>query len=94
MKKSEWDTFGFRLDGVVKVVGCNGNSVVTLSSNSKGTLTVGKARMRMRRNGNTDVNRPYIVKSHNSHMAGVDLANRAMSESRPKIKGKYCIEVC
>ena len=64
-----------------------------MCSNSEGALPVRKARIRMKGNGNTDVNQQNFVKSYNSGMGEEDLADQAMSELRPKIEGEG-IGVC
>ena len=61
---------------------------MTLCSNNEGVEPVGEVKRRVKDRGVLDVQQPYVVRSYNSEMGGVDLVDRSLSELRPKIKGK------
>ena len=66
----------------------NDNSVVTLCSNSEGVEPVGEVKKRVKDREVQNVQQPYVVRSYNSGMGGVDFVDRSLSKLRPKIKGK------
>ena len=88
LNKKPRGSFDFRSHGNIEVVRWNDNSAVTLCSNSEGVEPVGEVKRRVKGRGVLDVQQPYVVRSYNSGMGGVDLVDRSLSELIPKIKGK------
>lgn len=88
MQKQPRGSFDYVSDGNVEVVRWNDNSVVTFCSNCEGATPMGSAQRRVKQKGSVSVPQPYIVRSYNNGMGGVDLLDRALSECRPKINGK------
>ena len=88
LKKKPRGSFHFRSDGNVEAVKWNDNSVVTLLSNVDSVDPLGKTSRRVKGKGEAKVDYPYIVKSYNVGMGGVDLLDRALSDLRPSVHGR------
>ena len=87
MKKKDKGAFERLSAGNTEMVRWNDNNVVTFCSNAVGAEPVGTAR-RWIKGKHASVRKPAVVKMYNECMGGVDLMDRALSNMRPKIKGK------
>ena len=89
VKKKERDFYDYRSSGNISLVRWNDNTVVTLCSNAIGVHPIRKVKRWVRGKGQVSVSEPAMVGIYNSEMDGVDLVDRALSQYRPKFRGKW-----
>lgn len=88
MKKGDRGSYDYRSDGDIEMVRWNDNSVVNFCSNACGVDPVRQMKRWVKSKGSVMVSQPHVVAKYNKGMGGVHFMDRALSDYRPRIRGK------
>ena len=88
LSRSNRGSFDYRSDGEVFFCKWNDNSIANIANNFATNQPRQKVLRRVKRNPNTSVDMPMLVKLYNNGMGGVNVMDRLLGSYRPSIHGK------
>ena len=88
LSRSNRGSFDYRSDSEVFFCKWNDNSSVNIASNFATHQPLQKVLQKVKRNPNTSVDMPMLVKPYNNGMGGVDVMDQLLGSYRQSIRGK------